>query len=110
MGVEKKAYDQEQFRKYLKRLHSKIHWLLIYKEQHPEVLASYFDLLQKQIRGLGVLLGNPSEILELQVLVECARDEYNRGENCNNASYRQSVLDAHTVIDHIPNKGVDNCE
>lgn len=95
------AIDSVQFHQYLKKLHSMIHWLLIYKEQDDDALATYFDSVQDHIQGLNALLNNPPEIMELLVSVECARREFLKGKCCSYKKYRRIVLDAHAIIDRI---------
>lgn len=94
-------YSNDQFAGYLKKLHSMVHWLLIYKENGNAILSDYFILLQNRINGLSSLLDNPPEIIELSVLIECAKNENNKGEKCNDQTYRRFILDAHSVIDKI---------
>lgn len=94
-------YSNGQFTEYLKKLHSMVHWLLIYKENESSVLPDYFTLLQNRVNGLSSLLNNPPEIIELSVLIECAKNENNKGTMCNDQTYRRFVLDAHSVIDRI---------
>ena len=94
-------YGNDQFAEYLKKLHSMIHWLLIYKENENSVLSDYFIFLQERINGLSSILNNPPELIELSVLIECAKNENGKGADCNNQLYRRFILDAHSVVDKI---------
>lgn len=96
-------FTEEQAEAYRKRLHSMIHWLLIYREEQNPVLPEYFEMVQGKLAGLNSLLMNPPEIIELMGLIECAKLEYQKGENCDTKVYRKTVLDAHGVIDRIGN-------
>ena len=104
------AYGDAQFSGYIKKLHSMIHWLLVYKDENNSVLSDYFNFLQLRIQGFNSLLGEPSEIVELMTLVECAKTEFLKGPNCDNHVYRRFVLDAHAVIDRLQKKGEPPCQ
>lgn len=92
----------EQYAGYLKRLHSQIHWLLLYAEKNSPDLEGYFDKVQMHIAGLNSLMNYPSSIVDLCVLVECARTEYD-SPNYDFKRFRKIVLDAHEVIDRMEN-------
>lgn len=104
------AYGKAQFNGYIKKLHSMIHWLLVYKDEKNAVLLDYFDFLQLRIQGFNALLGEPAEIVELMTLVECAKAEFLKGPECNNHVYRRLVLDAHAVIDRLQEKEESQCQ
>lgn len=91
---------QEQFKAYCKKLHSMVHWLLIYKDNNDPILKTYFSSVQYKIYGLSSLLMNPPEIIELMALIESAKHEYDK-DDCDNRLYRRTILDAHSVIDHM---------
>lgn len=93
-------FSQEQVRAYKKRLHSRIHWLLIYKEQGYSQLDQYFSSIQIQISGLAQLINSP-HIITLMTLIESARSE-NLSSDCNYSKYRKIILDAHSLVDLIP--------
>lgn len=97
-------YGDEQVEEFLKRIHGMIHWLLIYKEKNSQVLDSYFDLVQRKICGMNSLFGNSPEIIDLAVIVEEARLEYEKGIECDNKKYRSIIFDAHSAVDRIVHK------
>lgn len=100
-------FTDKQFKSYKEKLHSMIHWLLIYKEENKtDVLNGYFDTVQRKLQGLNTLLDNPVEMVELSVTIECARNEFNKGNDCDHAVYRKLILNAHSLIDQIE-EGVD---
>lgn len=94
-------FNEEQFAAYVKKLHSMIHWLLVYKDENNPVLGDYFSVIQSKIAGFNSLLMNPPEMIELMGLIECARLEYLKGDACDSKVYRRTILDAHSVIDKI---------
>lgn len=93
-------FSQEQVHEYKKQLHSKIHWLLIYKEQGYPQLDQYFSSIQIQISGLSQLINSP-HFITLMTLIESARSE-NASPDCDYGKYRKIVLDAHSLVDLIP--------
>lgn len=97
-------YPATQFQGYLKKLHSMVHWLLIYKENNDEVLDNYFKSVQYKIAGISSLLMDPPEIIELMVLIECAKNEFTK-KDCDDQLYRRTILDAHSLIDKMGEKG-----
>lgn len=98
-------FSEEQMRDYKKILHNKIHWLLLYKESNYEKLDEYFENLQCQIAGL-VSLFNSYQLINLANTIECARLESLK-DNYNHKTYRKFVLDAHDIIDSLPEKDCD---
>ena len=94
------TYPDEQFDSYKKRMHSLIHWLLIYAEEDNPILDKYFEKVQIKLDGLNELLNHPTQIIEIMNLVESARIEYGR-DNHSHKAYRKIILDAHELIDDI---------
>lgn len=92
---------KEQFHEYKKRLHSLVHWLLIYAENNNPILDDYFVKVQYKLNGLNELINYPSQMVEIMNLVESAKFEYKK-ENYNFNLYRKTVLDIHELIDKIP--------
>jgi len=90
----------EQFEAYKKRIHSLVHWLLIYAEEENPILDGYFDKVQYKLNGLNELLNYPTQMIEIMNLIESARIEYKK-ENHNYKVYRKIILDAHELIDDI---------
>ena len=99
-------FNEEQLDNYKKKLHSKIHWLLIYKDpatakEYEDVdFYQYFDYVMKEINGLNELLLYPDEIVELMSILEAAWLE-SLQLNYSFAKYRKLILDAHHLIDII---------
>lgn len=94
-------FSSDQMKDYKKKLHSQIHWFLIYYENHYERLDEYFDEIQYYLNGLDELLCYPSEMIQLMTKIECAKIEYSKPD-CNHKLYRKSILDAHALIDALP--------
>lgn len=95
------TYPSCQFVDYKKRLHSLIHWLLIYAEENNPNLNDYFIKVQYKLDGLNELLQYPSQLIEIMNLIESARIEYNK-ENYRHEIYRKTILDVHELIDRMP--------
>ena len=88
-----------------KRLHSKIHWLLIYKESDDFDVDydSYYTELMRYIGGAGEVLRQDSVALEILTVLSMAYDETTRDE-FDHKRYRRYVLEAHNLVDRL---GVD---
>lgn len=93
-------FTDNQFVEFKKRLHSIIHWLLIYEDTSSPILESYFDVVQNKLAGLNSLLNFPSQIVEMMSLVESAKIEY-QDKFHNHKKYRKIILDIHDLIDKI---------
>ncbi len=91
----------QQFHDYKDRLHSLIHWLLIYAENNSPILNDYFVKVQYKLNGLNELINYPSELVEIMNLVESAKLEYMKND-FNFTLYRKMILDIHDLIDKIP--------
>lgn len=94
-------YTREQFHDYKKRMHSLIHWLLIYAEENESNLNNYFNKVQYKLNGLNELINYPVQLVEIMNLVESAKIEYNK-INYDHSVYRKIILDIHELIDKIP--------
>ena len=90
--------SSQQLEKYMSKLHTRVHWLLIYKEEDYQLLDEYFSSLLFKIGGLNSLLGEPWELLDLLSVLEAARLENNKSD-CDFKLYRKAILDAHAIID-----------
>lgn len=95
------VYPSKQFKDYKKRLHSLIHWLLIYAEENSSILDSYFEKVQFKLDGLNELINYPPQLVEIMNLIEAARLEFHK-ENYNHELYRKTILDIHDLIDKLP--------
>lgn len=94
-------YPSEQFNEYKKKIHSWVHWLLIYAENSDPNLNSYFDKIQYKLDGLNELINYPTQLVEIMNLIESAKIEYNKS-NYSHKTYRKIILDIHELIDNIP--------
>jgi len=99
-------FDPEQFELFKKRLHSELHWLLIYKDpesadEYSHVdFDKYFEGLMRRINGLSSLLFYPPEIVGIMSNLEAAHLECSK-EQFDYHAYRKLVLDAHALVDKI---------
>lgn len=96
-------YSTEQMEHYKTRVHSWIHWLLIYEEEKNPILESYFSKLQNKLEGLNSLLNYPTELVEIMNLVESASIEYSNQSTHNHKTYRKMIFDIHELVDRLPN-------
>jgi uncharacterized iron-regulated protein len=103
------TFTDNQFDGYKKRLHSLVHWLLIYAEENYSILDNYFEKVQYKMIGLNELLEDNPTIVEIMVLIESARKEsqtekfkqIKTKEEFKNSSYRKAILDIHQLIDKL---------
>jgi len=110
------AFQDAQFNEYLKQLHKKIHWLLIYKdpklqnnfpEMTKETFDKYFENIMFEINGLNALLSYPTQICDIMCLLQSAYLS-TLNENFDFQFYRKAILDSHTLVDKIKNQGGDS--
>lgn len=94
-------YPSEQFEEYKKKIHSWVHWLLIYAENQDPNLNAYFDKVQYKLDGLNELISHPTQLVEIMNLIESAKIEYNK-KDYSHKTYRKIILDIHELIDNIP--------
>lgn len=96
---------QEQLDDFKKRLHSKVHWLLIYKESDDFAVDYdfYYTELMNYIGKAGEVLRQDSVALEILTILTMAYEETTRDE-FDYKRYRHYVLEAHNLIDRL---GVD---
>ena len=99
-------FTTEQLLEYKKKLHDKLFWLLLYKDPNTkdefgEVdFDRYFDLLMKELNGLGDLLLRPTGLVEMLSILEAALAESKKTQ-FNYRTYRKFVLDAHNLLDRM---------
>ena len=96
------VYPSNQFQSFKKRLHSWVHWFLIYVEQNEphENVNKYFTKIQYEINGLNELLNHPAQVVEIMTLLESAKIEYNKPD-FDYRVYRKIIFDVHELIDRI---------
>lgn len=91
----------EQLNEFKKRLHSKIHWLLIYKEADDcDFFDSYFNKVMQFVVGLNEVFDHSPDIIELLTVLQVAYIE-SRKEPFDHKAYRRSILEAHNIIDRL---------
>lgn len=99
-------FGDKQFIEYKSKLHSKMFWLLIYKdpETSPDYadvdFNKYFTCLMKEIDGLNDILKRPPKLIEMMSLLQAAMNEV-QSPKYNYRIYRKFILDAHRVLDEI---------
>ena len=94
-------FTTEQFDEFKKRLHSKIHWLLVYKEADDcDFFFTYFDGVMKYIGGLNELLEHNALIIDLLTTLQVALNE-SKQKDCNFKLFRKNILEAHNIIDRL---------
>ena len=99
-------FSDAQFEQFKQKLHSKIHWLILYKDpkkkdEYPNVnFKEYFVNLMKEIDSLNELLSYPPQIVEIACLLQTAYRETNQ-DPFDYRSFRKCILDAHSLVDKI---------
>lgn len=99
-------FTKNQVFNYVKKIHSMIHWMLIYKdpcfgEKYSHVSFDiYFDSVMSQISGFGYLIGNPPVIVNILSTLESAYLE-SKKETYDYKKFRKLILDAQTLVDRI---------
>lgn len=99
----KYGFTDKQFAEFKTRLHSKIHWLLVYKENDEysnDFLFDYFKSTMQFIGGLNEILEHNALIIDLLVTLQVAFDE-SKKEDCDFKMFRKNVLEAHKIIDRL---------
>ena len=93
---------QEQLDDFKKKLHSKVHWLLIYKESDEFNVNydAYYTELMRYIGKAGEVLRQDSIALEILSELSMAYDETTK-DNFDYKKYRRYVLEAHNLVDKL---------
>ena len=94
--------SKEQLNDFKKRLHSKIHWLLIYKESNDFDVNydTYYTELMNYIGEAGEVLRQDSTTLEILTTLSMAYGETTKDE-FDHKRYRRYVLEAHNLVDRL---------
>lgn len=100
-------FSEQQIKEYKIKMHKEMFWLLLYKD--PETkdqfrntnYEKYFIGLMKKLDGLNTLLLCPVEIVSILSLLQAAYNETKK-EEFDYQSYRKLILDAHSLVDKIP--------
>lgn len=91
---------EEDFREYKKRIHSMVHWLLVYADEDNPCLQEYFIKVQTKLAGLSSLLPDNSVIVELMVVVESAK-LLMEDKDFNRKLYRKLIFDGHDLVERL---------
>lgn len=93
-------YTENQFKEFKDRIHSWIHWGLVYADENSEQVDDYLQKTLIKINALNELLEYNEKIIEIMVNLEAARIEYaNKGKKT--PLYRRLVLEAHEILDRV---------
>lgn len=100
-------YGTKQLQAFRKKLHSKIHWLLIYKDPKSERdfgyvdFPSYVDSLLRELDAFNSLLLQQSEqLIEIDCLIKQAESLVIQ-EPFDFKTYRKCILGAHGLLDQM---------
>lgn len=100
-------FSKQQIKEYKIKMHKEMFWLLLYKDPATRDqfkntnYEKYFIGLMKKLDGLNTLLFCPAEIVSILSLLQAAYNETKR-EEFDYQSYRKLILDAHSLVDKIP--------
>lgn len=109
------SFPTSQLASHKQDLHKKIHWMLIYKDskcnqEYKNVdVNQYIISVLLQLNGLNSILNFPSSLVALMSLIEGARLELFK-EKFDYKLYRKILLDAHALIDKLPESEGDILE
>jgi len=94
--------SDKQLSEFKKRLHGKIHWLLVYKEDDSFNVDfdAYFEELMEFIGRAGEVLRQDSIALEILITLKMAYDETTK-DSFSHYRYRHYVLEAHNLVDRL---------
>ena len=94
--------SEQQLLEFKNRLHSKIHWLLIYKEGNTFKVDydAYFEKLMRFIAKAGEVLRQDSVTIEILTVLGMAYDETKK-EEFDYREYRHYVLEAHNLVERL---------
>ena len=99
-------FDDLQIEEYKEKLHKEMFWLLLYKDPKTKDefknvdFEKYFINLMKKIDGLNTLLFYSVEFVAIMSLLLAGLNE-SRSDDFNYRSYRNLILDAHSLLDNI---------
>ena len=94
--------SEQQLSEFKKRLHNKIHWLLVYKEEesYDVNFDAYFEELMKYIGEAGEVLRQDAIALEILTTLRMAYRETIK-DTFSHYRYRHYVLEAHNLVDRL---------
>ena len=95
------TFSDEQLEKFKQKLHSKVHWLLIYKEKGGcDDYEQYFVDTIKYFNGLNTVLGDNADVMDVLVVLQMALDEVHK-QDFDFKTFRKDILEAHNIIKKI---------
>ena len=95
------TFNDEQLKKFKKKLHSKVHWLLLYKEKdNCEFYDKYFTDVMKYFNSLNTVLGDNANVLDILVILQIAFDEVHK-KDFSFEAFRKNIFEAHNIIDRL---------
>lgn len=100
------TFNDAQMDDLIKRLHSKVHRLLIYKD--PKITDDYSDVdydkyyqfLMKEMDACNIIFRYPLAIVEVITLLQMAYNETKK-EDFDFKAYRKFILNAQNYLDEI---------
>ena len=98
------TFTDDQFLEFKKKLHSKIHWLLVYKENDSynyDFRINYFNNVLQYVGGLNEIIEDNALIIDLLVTLRLALDEELKKDRCDFKIFRKNILEAHSIIDRL---------
>lgn len=95
------TFSNEQLKQFKKKLHSKVHWLLIYKENDKcNFYDKYFTSVMKYFNSLNTVLGDNANILDILVVLQMAYEEVQK-EDFDFGAFKKYIFEAHNIIDRL---------
>ena len=92
-------FTDEQIKQFAKQLHSKVHWLLVYKESGKcSFYDNYFKDTMKYFNSLYTVLGDNPAVMDILVVLQTAYDEV-KSKDFEFSTFRKYILEAHNIID-----------
>ena len=101
-------FTDEQMEEYIKKLHAKLFFLLLYVDPNTKDdfedenvdVKKYFRFLLYELDGLNTLLNYPSKLVETLSVLRFARKTLDF-KDFNYRGYRKLILDAQSLIDQM---------
>jgi len=95
------TFSDEQFEAFKKRLHSKVHWLLLYKEKGKcDFYDKYFTGVMRYFNSLNTVLGDSADVLDLLVVLQSAFDESHK-KDFDFKAFKNDIFEAHNIISRM---------
>jgi hypothetical protein len=95
------TFSDEQFEQFKKKLHSKVHWLLLYKEKgNCDFYEKYFTDTMKYFNSLNTVLANNEKVIDVLVVLQIAFDEVHK-KDFDFKAFKKEIFEAHNIIDRM---------